>query len=62
MTAVLIGVVWLITLAEVFRIGYILGEKKRKPSRDTTSEKQRIAAEKAARELNNMLTYDGNEQ
>lgn len=62
MTAVLIVVVWLITLAEVFRIGYILGERKRKPCRDITSDKERRTAERTAREVNNMLTYDGSEQ
>lgn len=63
MITVLTASVWLISLAEIFGIGYLLGKRKQKPKRqETVSLKERQAAEKAERELNNMLTYDGSEQ
>lgn len=62
MTAILTGIVWLMTLAEAFRFGYLTGHGKKNTAAPEISEKEKREAERAERELNNMLTYDGSEQ
>lgn len=65
MTAILTGIVWLMTLAEAFRFGYLMGRGKKNTAAPEISEKEKREAERAERaerELNNMLTYDGSEQ
>lgn len=62
MTLILAGIIWLISLAEVFRFGFFLGKRCGRGRVQTVGEKEKRAAERAARELKNMLEYDGSEQ
>lgn len=62
MQTVMMCLLLAMSLAEAFRFGYLLGKRKKSATKFTVSEKDKKAAEKAEKELYNMLTYDGSEQ